>query len=207
MLLYIKPTVYVRKEIIDSITLDLFESHKISLTQAHGVMNKLRYVSPKTLSDSKNVVLYIEKAESSSPQESQNIIDVSRSSISYRPLGLELSRLLEKELSTNLLLLSLENLSQSLGKGIVDNLEMAKSFTMEIIDHKIKVLITENIFQTFVNEIMLDKDNVFFVDPLTSSIACIIAIVSGKSTLIETYDWSLENNILTIIFSLESMEQ
>jgi hypothetical protein len=158
-------------------------------------MNKLRYVSPKTLSDSKNVVLYIENAEPSSPQESQ------------RPMGLELSRLLEKELGANILLFNIENLSQSLGKGIVDNLEMAKSFTMEILDQTIKVIITGNIFQTFINESTQDKDNVFVVDPLTSSIACIITIVSGKSILIETYDWSLDNDILTIIFRLENTEQ
>jgi hypothetical protein len=122
-------------------------------------------------------------------------------------MGLELSRLLEKELGGNILLFKIENLSQSLGKGIVDNLEMAKSFTMEILDHTIKVIITGNIFQTYINESTQDKDNAVVVDPLTSSIACIIAIVSGKSTLIETYDWSVDNDILTIIFRLENTEQ
>jgi hypothetical protein len=116
LLLYIRPTGYVRKEIIDSISLDLFKRHRSALTQENGFMYILRYISPKSLHDSKNVVLYIEKLEASLPQESQNLPDKSIGSISFRPLGLELSRLLEKELNTNLLLLNLENLSQSLGK-------------------------------------------------------------------------------------------
>ena len=210
LLLYIRPTRFMSKDIFNSISVELLKSQEYLFGDitfhAHP-----QYISPPTLRDSKNVVLYVYNSDSSLPPDfeysNDTLFSKGPSGINVRPLGLELSKLLENELSTNFLLNDIEYLSQNLGKVIVDNLEMAKSFSFETLDDKIKVIIKDNIFETFIERMSRNQGKLYFVDPLTSSIACIIAIVSGKSVMIDLYDWNLKDKLLTVNFSLENIEQ
>lgn len=210
LLLYIRPTRFMRKDVFNSINVELFKSQE-NLFKDIKFDARPRYISPRTLRDSKNVVLYVSNSDSSLPPDfeysNDTLYSKGPSGINVRPLGLELSKLLENELNTNFLLNDIEYLSQNLGKEIVDNLEMAKSFSLETLDDNIKVMITDNIFETFIERMSRNQGKLYFVDPLTSSIACIIAIVSGKSVMIDLYDWNPEDKLLTVNFRLENIEQ
>jgi hypothetical protein len=103
LLLYVRPTEFIRKEVLDSIS----EAQNIPhLVSELGYTGTLQYISPGTLWGLNNTVIWIpEKEETEQPSDealsNQKTVIMEPKGLVLTPPGQGLSRLLEEELSTN----------------------------------------------------------------------------------------------------------
>jgi len=189
LLLYIRPTRFIRKEILDTtITEPLDSYHK--LIEELGYAGTPQYISPSTLWGLRNTVIYIPKSnQTQTPTDEQlsnekALINNSHA-IKLTPPGQGLSRLIENELKTNFSTVDLEYLQYNLEKALVEGLEIAEAFQMEPTESTVQVEIKGTIFHKTIQQLNENEKKQHIGDPLNSAIACILARSTRRPVIIE----------------------
>jgi len=203
LLLYIRPTQFIRKEILDSTTIETLKfQHK--LLDELGYNGTPTYISAGTLAGLRSATVYIPKTDPLDQLTYENLpqeqtITESNPAIKITPPGLGLHRLIEDELKTNFSIADPEHLQYNLEKAIVEGLEIAESFEMEISNTTIQVNIKGNIFNETIAE--LDEHRKIG-DPLTSALACILTRSTHQPITIEQIHAELKKKSTQIVFKI-----
>lgn len=208
LILYIKPNAFMRKEILDSAIV-------VPLTNTYNLLNELNYkgtprhVSPGTLRGLRSATLYIPKSDRSKrPSDeqlsSEEIFIKKPSAIRLTPPGLGLHRLLEEELKINFSTILPEVLTNNLEKELVEGLEIAEAFKMEVSQSTVTVEMMGSIFDSIIQEIEDLEAHRRIGDPLTSALACILARSTRKSVIIEKIDREPKKKLTQITFKIEN---
>ena len=209
LFLYIRPSHFVRKEVFNSIIRSASDN-VYQLLQEEEYEGRPRYLSPGTLRDIKRVILFIpkERKVKTLPVEismEDGIYTENPEGVKLSPIGLELSLLLEKSLSTNFALVDFRYLEEHLGKAIVDDLEIARSFEMDVEENKVDIRVSGIVFDVFFEDYRKENVNLSKVDPLTSALACVVAIVSRKAVIIDLYERESESGVITISYIMNDL--
>jgi len=179
LFLYIKPTNFIRQEILVSMLSDSLSLYDqiIKNSNYDGIPH---YISPRTLSEYKDVYVYIPKnKEDSINFETITSKNGNSKYIQITPLGLGLSKLLEDEAKLNFSTINLEKLLALIEKILIEDLEVAKNFEYKIDDSEIQVKVVESIFNSIYKKASENKE-LINSDFLTSAIACSIAKSTHK---------------------------
>ena len=188
LLLYIRPTRFIRKEILDTTTEPLKTYHK--LIEELGYEGTPQHISPSTLWGLKNTVIYIPKTDNTpKPTDEQlssdeTLID-NPQALKLTPPGQNLSRLIEEELKTNFSTVNLQYLQYNLEKALVEGLEIAEAFQMDPSESTVHVEMKGSIFYDTIQKQIESKKQQQIGDPLNSAIACILARSTRKPVIIK----------------------
>ena len=207
LLLYIRPTQFIRKQILDSTVVE-------PLRYMHKLIDELefkgtpRYISPGTLRGLRSATVYIPKTDRSEiPSDEQlsteEAFTKNHSAIKLTPPGLGLSRLLEDELKTNFSTVDLKYLQYNLEKALVEGLEIAEAFEMEASESTVEVEVKGTIFDEIIEEIDKQSARRKIGDPLSSAIACILARSTRRPIIIESVERDKKRGSIKIIFKIE----
>jgi len=188
LLLYIRPTRFIRKEILDTTTEYLEAYHK--LIEELGYEGTPQHISPSTLWGLRNTVIYIPKSDNTpKPTDEQLSVDEiiinNSQALKLTPQGQSLSKLIEEELKTNFSTIDLEYLQYNLEKALVEGFEIAESFQMEPSESTVHVEMKGAIFYDTIQKQSESKKQQQIGDPLNSAIACILARSTRKPVIIE----------------------
>ncbi|MGQ9680879.1 MAG: hypothetical protein ACUVV4_09010 [Candidatus Bathyarchaeia archaeon] len=203
LLLYVRPTNFVRREIMGALSIQ-------SLTGMAEIIDKLDYrgnpyyASPATLLGMKRTRLVIPKNTFTRIEENQFLDDatISPTFISVDPPGQELSNLIEEELRTNFSASSLEYVENNLEKALVEGFELVESFEMERREGEITVEFKGSIFFDIAERLSSLRLNPSFCDPLTSALACILARVTQLKVTIEKMELKPEGKTIVSTYRL-----
>jgi hypothetical protein len=206
LLLYVRPTRFIRREILDSTVLDPILSMQKSFEEM-DFKGTPRHVSPATISGMRGAVLLIPKSdETELPTDEQLSLDVTvianPSAVKLTPPGLGLSRLIESELRTNFSVVDLGYLQNSLEKAIVEGLEIADDFEMEINEPNIVIKVRGSVFYDVAEALNRKEGGTKFGDPLSSAMACILARSTRRPVVIEKIESEPKTRAITTTFEL-----
>jgi len=208
LLLYIKPTRFIRKEILDSTLVE-------PIKYIHELLNELEfngtpvYISLGTLRGLRSATIYIPKSEQSQipPDEELSREEAfmrNPQAVKLTPPGLGLSRLLEEELKTNFSTVDLQYLQYNLEKALVEGLEIAEAFEMEASESTVRVEVRGSIFDDVLEELDGLEAHWRIGDPLTSAIACILARITRSPITIEKVERDPRKKSTYIIYKMEN---
>lgn len=207
--LYISPSGYIKKSILDSIVKDPIEfMHKLASDLDYS--GAPLYVSPGNLWGLSNSALIIPRQELDELPTDDWISDdrvflENPPVMKLVPPGHTLSKLIEDELKTKYSAEELLDLSIDLKRVLVRGLEMVDSFQMTVEDSTIQVEMTGSVFFENFFDILELSQGKFIGDPLNSAIACILAKSTRKPVFIE--DMSLDQNARTIRSTFKIVEE
>jgi hypothetical protein len=196
LLLYVRPTQFIKKEILDHSVTEPAQNITRLLTELEYEGDPI-YISPGTLWGMNNTVLWIPKnRETPAPTDeqlsNQQTIISEPDGLVFIPPGMSLSRLIEETLNTNFSTTDLDYLAFNLERALVEGLEMAESFTMETDNPMIRVEIKGSIFNDLIRESISDERNHKIGDTLNSAIASILARTTRKPVTIESIEINKE---------------
>jgi hypothetical protein len=161
-----------------------------------GYGGKGIYISSRTLKEFASPILFIpydSEIVIPSPEElaKGKVFHENLKGICITPLGLDLASLLETKMNTSLFSIDLYQLQAKLNKAIVGDLEIAQEFKMEVNGPMIHVRIGQNVFSEICSEVQkLKMIHLNVGDPLSSSIACVLAKALGKPVIVDRIDYS-----------------
>jgi hypothetical protein len=203
LLLYIRPTQFIRKDILD---LTIIEQLKYinKLLDELSYTGTPTYISPETLSDLRTATIYITESAPPTDEELSNedIFLQNLQIIKITPPGLGLSRLLEDELKTNFSTVNLEYLQNNIEKAIVEGLEIAEAFEMEVSEPTVQVKLKNTIFDTIIKELNETENQRLIGDPLSSAIACVLARSTHRPITIEKIEKQPKQKTTQITFKI-----
>lgn len=206
LLLYLKPTKYVKQELLTataSSTLSNIEK-VLAKTKFHG---KGIYLPPKRLKNHESSLVFIPskpdialpnpeetEEEKLSPTRSKNIFLV--------PPGLALSKLFEKNLGKPFTEANLNSLQAELPR-LFEQLEITKKMRFETEDDNVVVEITNHIFRDLCQETRkLPRTFEAVGCPLSSAIACALAKATGKPIIIDNEEHSQDGETTRIQYRI-----
>jgi hypothetical protein len=206
LLLYIRPTRFVRNEILESIMSEPLRSYN-NLIKELEYQGTPQYISPNTLWGMRNTVIYIPKSDNTPKPTSEQLsanktfIEIPQA-ITLIPLGQLLSRLLEDQLKINFSTVDINYLKNNLEKTIVEGLEIAESFHMEPQGSTVYVEMKGAIFSDVILGKSENNKQHHIGDPFNSAIACILSRSTKCPVIIEKIEKNLENNTIKTTFKL-----
>ncbi|MFX0136247.1 MAG: hypothetical protein ACFFDN_21585 [Candidatus Hodarchaeota archaeon] len=206
LFLYLRPTSFIRKEILDAITTERL-SHYMKILEELGYKGTPKYVFPSTLWGLRNTVIYIPKSDNlTKPTDDQlssdRVFIDNPKAIKLIPPGQCLSRLIEEEMKTNFSTVNLDYLKHNLEKVLVEGLEIANSFQMEISESKIHVEIKGTVFDQVLQGTNETKKEGYIGDPLNSAIACILLRSIRHPIIIEDIYFEPKGKIVKTNFKI-----
>ena len=207
ILFYIRPTQFIRKEILAPTVIE-------PLKYIYKLLDELEfkgiptYISPGTLRDIRSATVYIPKSNlAPTPTDKELINDEAiieiPPAIKLTPPGLGLSKLLEKELKTNFSTIDLQYIQYNLEKALVEGLEIAEAFEMEVAESSVRVDIKGTIFDEIIEELNEIDTHRHIGDPLSSAIACILARSTRRPIIIEKIEREPKKKSIKVIFKIE----
>jgi hypothetical protein len=207
LLLFIRPTKYVKASLVDSTAVSSLTSLDQIITELN-FKGKAVYLPPKHLKETRGGKLFI-------PSKKELIIPTTEEAaeekvflrnpkgIRLTPPGLGLANLYEKELRKNFTKVNLNYLQNNLPKLFIEDLEIAEDFEMNIEDNKIQVKITGSIYNDLCNEVRkLSNTCSSFGCPLCSSIAVALTRATGKPVLVENIEVSDDDKTIEAHYRL-----
>jgi hypothetical protein len=189
LFLYIKPSKYVRLELLAASSSSTLFNIERMLTNA-GSNQKGIYLPPKRLEDYTSSLIFIPKtanqplpttaSTNSVGSESQNPLG-----LFVTPPGLALSKLFEKHLGKSFTETKLEDLHTLLPK-LFEELEITKNLTVNIENDTVTIQMQNHIFEEICDETKKhEKTHQTVGCPLASALACVLAKTTGKPITIE----------------------
>jgi hypothetical protein len=195
LFLFVKPTKYVRAEIMDSWTVS---SLRIIDRLLHNLKwEKGVYLPPNYFEDceggvflTNNGVTVDEVANKESFANPKGLLII--------PPGLGIVNLIEKKLGKDLSEVDIDFLRNSLFKVLVEELELVQEFHMNIHNHDVHVKIIGSIHSTLCSDLRKHQTKICTClgCPLCSSIAYALAKVTQKPVVIERNEISSENQTI-----------
>ena len=205
ILLYIRPTQYIKKEILGASSVEPIKQ-MFELTSRFGFNGRPFYISQRTSKGVHDVDLVVPKNQSI---EFMNEADLSSDSTSnsnfllIAPPGKGLFELIERELKTNISSKDLDYIANKLEKVLVDGLEIAESVSIDFMENFVGVEIKGTIFCK-INEDLSTRENGHpLEDPLTSALACIFALVTQKTVSIEKMENDPRTKTIKVVYKLK----
>jgi len=200
--LFIKPYQFIRKDIFDASFLESIENLN-AILKSENYLEKPHYTSSGTLKDIEEVNLFFQKnINLDTTDDFQDVSSERNNRLNITPSGVKLSKLIEKELNKSFLAIDLNYLVENLESVIVEKLEFVKSFSMNVETNNIYMKLEKTVFDNFFSNTENISDGIYEVDPLTSALACILAITSQKTVYIDKIEWNPVNKIESIIYTL-----
>lgn len=205
LILYIRPIRFIRKDILDSTITEPYESYE-KLIEELGYEGTPQHISPSTLWGLRNVVLYIPRTNKI-PKPTDEYLSAEKAiinnpqAIKLTPPGLGLSRLIENELKTDFTTVNLEHLQYNLEKALVEGLEIADAFKMEILEQEVHVSMKATLFDQAIQG-QNEEGKIHVGDPLNSAIACILARSTRKPIVIENIQIDPKDNTIKTVYKI-----
>jgi hypothetical protein len=211
LLLYIRPTKFIRKEILDATTIEPIKFAP-KLLEELDYRGTPTYISPRTLTGLRTATICVTKTEKSPLPTDEELSKeetmlTNPDAIKMTPPGLGLSNLIEKELKTNFSTVDLEYLQNNLEKALVEGLEIAESFEMEVTQPTIQVKLKNTIYDTIIDSIKDSEKQQRIGDPMSSAIACILARSTHQPITIEKIERNPKEKTTQITYKVEETPQ
>lgn len=207
LIVFIKNTRYVKKELFDTGIINSLKTIDKIISEL-GYKGKGIYISPRTLQEFTSPVLFIPYEIDITippPEEltTEKVFHENPKGICLTPLGLDLASILEQRMGGNIFTIDLNQLREKLTRVIIEDLEIAQGFELEIDDPIIHVTIYKHIFNDICSEI--SKLKTFYPnigEPLVSSIACLLAKVTGTPIAIDRINISKIEESIDIFYRM-----
>jgi len=207
LLLFIRPTRYVRSIILDSTVLSSLESLD-QLIKGLEYKGKAVYLPPKFLKELKGNQVFIPKNDviltpPLNEVKMQKIFAENPNGIYLTPPGVELANLFEEELGKNFIEVSLDYLIESLPKVLVENLELAKNCEVSYENGTVTVKLTRVSYHTLC-ERLCGKSKICdtIQCPFCSAIACALTRTIGKPIVIDKNSFSSDEKTVDTRFKI-----
>jgi uncharacterized membrane protein HdeD (DUF308 family) len=200
LLLYIRPSKYVKSELLVSLQSPLENIDKIIKETKHE--GKGIYLPPKSLKDiTKSIIMVPQKPITQLPQleevSSDKLWTNNPKGLYLTPPGLSLCQLFEKTIGTPFMAMNLESLKEKMPKLFIENLEIAENLNIQTENNTITVEMKKNVFAPLCQETTkLEKIHNSIGCPLCSAIACVLARTTGKPITIEKEQTSEETTTI-----------
>jgi len=207
---YVRKVEYVKKGLFE-LSLSSVSSSLDQALQATGYEGDVVYLPPKYFEEpavQKVYVTKLRKAALPTPEQMEQDLDKNNpQGILLTPPGAELVQLFEKILNTSLIATDLHYLQEHLPGLLVENLEVAQNFEMEIKGDRIHVKLENSAFKVFGKENNQLKLALRLGSPLSSALAVALAKASGKPVVIEDEQGSGDKNVVIVYRMLEEEGQ
>jgi len=190
LLLFIKPTKYVKANLLDSTTISSLRTIDQIITDLN-YKGKAIYLPPKHLKSLKSGTVFI-------PSEKELVIPPTEEmaegkafvknpkGICLTPPGLGLANLYENKLGKDFAKADLNYLQNNLPKLFIEDLEIAEDLEVNIKDNMIQIKITESIYKNLCKQTRKLSNICNSIGcPLCSSIAIALTRATRKSVIIE----------------------
>jgi hypothetical protein len=207
LLLYLRPTRYIRSILLDSTVLSSLEALD-QLLNGLEYKGKAIYLPPKLLKELKGDKVFIPKNDAITVPpinevEMQKIFAENPNGIYITPPGAALTNLFEEELGKNFSDVSLNYLMENLPKVFVENLELAKKCEFSYKDKKVTAKLTKVSYHMLC-ERLCGKSKICDTIgcPFCSAIACAITKTIGKPIVIEENSFSIDKKTVHIQFKI-----
>jgi hypothetical protein len=205
LFLYIKPTKYVKLDLLNSTNLSTLVNIEKMLSNANAISQGI-YLPPKRLQDYTSSLVFVptkpDQALPTTKETNPKELETKNpSGLLITPPGLALSKLFEKELKKPFTETSLEDLQTQLPK-LFDELQITKHLNIQPQDNSITVTITNHVFEDLCKETAkLELTHKTVGCPLSSALACAFAKATGKPVVIEKEETS-PNETTTIQYKV-----
>jgi hypothetical protein len=194
LLLYVRPTEFVRKEVLGSLV--DYNENLVRIADDLDYTGTPLYISPGSLWGLSNTVLWVPRNDtrqipSDDELSSQRAVLEDPPGLVFKPQGQDLSRLLEEELGTSFARVDMDYLRFNLEKALVEGLEIAEGFTIEQENRRVKATVKGSIF----NKAM--QGGARLSDPLSSAVASILARTTRRPVEILSVEASDDEIVTT----------
>jgi hypothetical protein len=192
ILTYIQTEEYIKQNLLDATVLPSLVTLN-QIIQELDYKGKAIYLPPKYLKDPEANKAYIPKHKDGKMptpkqiQEQENkLFTENPRGMLVTPPGAELTKLFEKTLETSFTRVDLQYLQQNLSKLLVENLEIAQNFEMEIEGNKVQVKMENSAYKNLA-KLNTKLSNLYdrLGCPISSAIASALAKATGKPIIIE----------------------
>lgn len=189
LFLYIKPTKYVKLELLNAASSSTLVNIERILANSETNLKGI-YLPPNRLADYTSSLIFIPakpnqslpKAKETNPQQLQS---KNPKGLFITPPGLALSKLLEKELKKPFTETSLRDLQRQLPK-LLEELQITKNTTIQNEGNLVIIEMKNHVFENLCEETRkLKRTHETVGCPLSSALACVLAKATGKPVTIE----------------------
>ena len=207
LLLYVRPTRYVRSILIDSATISSLEALDQLITGLE-YKGKGVYLPPRSLEEVKGGRVFIPKNEMImvpviEKETAQQVFVGNPDGLYLIPPGVELANLFEKELGKNFAEVSLEYLAENLPKVFIEDLEIAKNCEVSMRKNLVSVKISGVTYDLLCQRLCGKSAVCSTIGcPFCSAIACAIARSTGKQVMMEKNSFSKENKVVQVYYKI-----
>ena len=201
LLLFIKPTKYVKASILDSTAISSLRTIDQIITDLN-YRGKAVYLPPRYLKETKGGKVFIpsKKCLVIPPVEKvaeEKVFLKKPQGMCLTPPGLDLANLYENELRKDFAKVDLNYLQNNLPKLFVEDLEIAEDLEINAEDNMIQAKITESIYKNFCKEARKLSNVCHSIGcPICSSIAIALTRAAGKPVIIEKNSISQDGKII-----------
>jgi len=216
LLLYVKPTKYVKASLLDSTAISSLKTIDQIITDLN-YRGKAIYLSPRYIKDLKGGKVFIPSKNNLGIPAVEEVAEEkvflkNPKGMCLTPPGLGLVNLYEKELGKVFSKVDLNYLQNNLPKLFTEDLEIAEDLEINIKDDMIRAKITGSVNKDLCNEARKLPNICGSVGcPLCSSIAIALTRATGKSVIIEKTEVPKDGETIEANFRLletpESEEQ
>jgi len=207
LLLYVRPTRYVRPILIDSAAISSLEALDQLITSLE-YRGKGVYLPPRSLEEVKRGRVFIPKNETIvvpvvEKETAQQIFVGNPDGLYLTPPGVELANLFEKELGKNFAEVSLEYLVENLPKVFIEDLEIAKNCQVSMKKNLVLVKVSGVAYDLLCQRLCGKSAVCLNIGcPFCSAIACAIARSTGKQVVMEKNSFSKENKVVQVYYKI-----
>ncbi|MEM2905762.1 MAG: hypothetical protein QW057_05285 [Candidatus Bathyarchaeia archaeon] len=185
LLLYVRPVRYVRRELAVSLAANTHTSLR-ELLKETGYTSRALYLPPRAMGEQDKGSLLVSKgpnlaASATSRSQGESSHPAGTSCLALTPPGLDLARLMQRELGRDLATVDLEYLAAKLPKVMVEDLEVAGEVEIEPRGDVVSVKVSQPLFPIRLGE----EAEAAGLDCLTSAIACILTWTTAKPIAVE----------------------
>ena len=208
LFLYIQPEEYTKKALLDATVIP-------SISTLNQIVHELEckgqaiYLPPKYLKDPEASRVYISKQKEGKLPEPELTLEYENQHFFQNPQGIlltppgaQLARLFEKRLDTNFTKTDLKYIIKNMPRLVVENLEIAENIEIETEKNKIKIKITNSIFEGAHKENKLSHIYPYLDCLISSAIACALTKATGKPVTIQNIQTSEDCRIIETTYRI-----
>jgi len=206
LLLYVRPTRYVQAILMDCTAISSLEALD-QLISGLKYQEKGIYLPPRSLEEIKGGRVFIPKNEFAAKSliDKENTPQVFAGNVDglhLTPPGVELANLFEKELGKNFAEVSLDYLAENLPKVFIEDLEIAKNFTLSIKKNLVSTRIDGVVYDFLCQRLCKTALCSSVGCPFCSAVACALARSTGKQVIIEKNSYSKEEKVVQVNYRI-----
>ncbi len=197
LLLFIRPSKYVRSEIFNATTISSVTAIG-RIIKALGYQGNGVYLPPRRLKELHEGMLFVpfSKEIIVPPVEelSQEKIFANPPGIFLFPIGQGLVNLFEEKLGTSFLKVNIDYLQEKMPKLLVEGLEFLEKFELDTSENSIVVKMKGAFHRNICEEVKKATNLSWFDCPLCSAIACALTRATGKAVTVAKTDFGTDDS-------------